>query len=294
MPLPTRQLTFGSYTFPLTFQESDRVNALAMDKQKVPFNYGEHIQPNTNSGARTVEIKGAVGSLIQGSLNNFLATAADLEAERRLLAGLQLSGKQQLYVGTGQYLEAYLESFDHKFWQDAFGFRYADWVIKFWAEDPRYFAPTLTTNHSSNTATSGVTTNNINVSTNGNVRTFPTAKFTAGASTVGTGPFIQITNGTVSLKVIFSQLVMSANSVLAIDCDPRPDHRTIAAVYTASGASPSNALQYALVTDFINNYDISEWFPFIDPISGLVWSYGFMNGAGGTYTFDLSFQDRWM
>lgn len=290
-PLP--QLSFGTYTFPVTFQETSRTLTLAFDKKKIPFNWGEQIAPNTSMNGRTIEIGGAVGSMITGSLGNVLSSATDLEAERRLLAALQAKGRQALFVGAQQYIMAYLESFEHKFFQDAFGFRYADWVLKFFADDPRYLSPTPTTTTHSNTAASGVSTNTLPLTTTGNVRTYPVLTFTAGAATVGAGPYVEITYGGLTLGVKFSMLTMVAGSTLVITCDPRPNTRSIAAVYTAGGPA-TNALQYCAITDFSNDYDLTEWFPFIDPGIIQTLSYGFAAGSGGAYTFSTTVTDRWL
>jgi hypothetical protein len=292
------QFSFGTYNFPATFQESKRSTTLALDKQKVPFNYGAHAPSNTNSDARVIELKGPVGSLVVGSGLNTLVTADDLEKERRLLAGLQIQGRQELVISDLQYCFAYLETFSHVMWQDAFGHRYADWVLTFWVDDPRYFAITPTTTTQSKTATSGLTTNTISISTQGNCRAYPQFTFTSTGGAGNANPYVAITNtggGGQVIGIGFSLLSMAAGSVLAIDCDPRPNHRAVVATYTPSGAASINGLQFCAISDFANTYDLSEWMPFIDPAGlSLVLSYGFINGGGQTYNFNVNWSDRWM
>ena len=292
MPI-TSQFSFGTYIFPVTFQETSRVVTLAFDKKKVPFNYGESVAANTGPSSRAIEIVGPVGSMIIGSAGNTLLTAADLEAERRLLAGLQLTGRQALFVGPTQYILAYLESFEHKFWQDAFGYRYADWTLKFYADDPRYWSPAQTT---TSLTGSGSTTYSFGVSTNGNVRAYPSCKFTITSGSI-TGPFLGVTNAaSLQNRVSFSTLTMNSGDILALECDPRPNIRSIAAVYTPSGGVAQNALQFAKITDFSNNYDLTEWFPFINPPqieSGISLVYG-ANSGSGAYTFTAAWNDHWL
>ncbi len=291
------QLSFGPYTFPITFQETSRLVTLAFDKKKVPFGWGESVAPNTSPSARVIEISGPVGSLITGSAGNVLSTAADLEAERRLLAGLQSQGRLPLYVGTQQYILAYLESFEHKLWQDAFGFRYADWTLKFYADDPRYVSVSPQT--LSYPLESG-TVEYIPINPLGNVRAYPSCTFVS-AWTSGspqTGPFIQVTNGanTATCRVTFSKLSMTNGSTLAINCDPRPNARSAAAIYTPLGGAPQNALQYCAITDFQNDYDLSEWFPFFNPPqveTGIQFAFGFV-AASGNYAFHASWNDQWL
>jgi len=309
----TPQLSFGSgaqrYLFPVTFQEISRTVTLAFDKKKIPFNYGEDVDRNTGASARDIVISGPVGSLIQGSVSQQtnagiqLASAADLEAERRLLGGLQLLGRQALYVGPNQYIFAYLESFEHKFWQDAYGMRYADWTLKFYADDPRYYSvsPTLV---GSSTPITVSTIQSVSATTTGNVRAYPTCTFTASGGTLSQ-PYIGIqrsaANGSGLIQVRFSLLngvnAMVAGSTLVIECDPRPNKRSVCAVYTAPGKQPVNALMYLNVAnaDFTNSYDLSEFFPFIEPPqveTGLTLFYGAI--TTGSYTFTAQWNDRWL
>src|ERR1700722_17219722 len=119
---PTRQIVFGNdtdqYVFPLTFQEQSRNLKLALMKQRVPFNWGDHSPPNTSVNGRDVTIIGDIGSLLYGSNNNQLVTANDLEAERAILAGLQTLGRQKLWTRWDRFVYAYLAEFDFKYFQD--------------------------------------------------------------------------------------------------------------------------------------------------------------------------------
>lgn len=275
---PARQISFGSYLFPITAQETSRVTTLAFDKKKVPFNYGESVSLNSSLSARDIVITCAVGSLIQGSNDNILATNADLENERRLLAGLQLNGRQALQVGEQQFIYCFLESFEHKFFADAFGFRYADWTLKFYCDDPRYIS-TTPSNHSGGASGSFIPV------ISGNVRSYPSCVFSGS----GSAPFINIasTSGT-QLSVTFSKLTM--NGTLSIVCDPRTNNRSQCAVYNGT-----NALAYAAITDFHNDYDLTEWFPFFNPPqieTGMTFSWGF--ASGGTGTFLCEWADLWI
>jgi hypothetical protein len=283
----TPQLAFGSYLFPITFQETSRLVTLPFDKKHIPFNYGDMVAVNTSPSARDIQISGPVGSLIVGSSGNTLVTAADLEAERGLLAGLQLLGRQALWVGPQQYIFAYLESFEHKFWQDAYGWRVADWVLKFYCDDPRYYS-------SLQTMMSDTVGANLGMTTVGNVRTYPTFTFSLSSGS-GIGPYVTASASTGSLMVRFSQLIMVAGSTLVIQCDPRPNTRSAAALYTAAGVTV-NALQYISVAnnDLSNNYDVGEWFPFIDPHDGGInLIHGFTSGSP-TCTFTAQYNDRYL
>lgn len=292
----SNQFVFGNdnqqYIFPLTFQEADRNLKLGVSKQRIPFGWGDHIPPNTNVQARDVNLVGSVGSLIYGSGGNQLINYNDLEAERSILAGLQALGRQKLWGRPDRYLLAYLIEFDFKFQQDGGLFRYADWNLKFQADDPRYYSKTVHT----------FTQNNINNTTaqsyaatqSGNVKSYPIFTLTtnAGANT-GPSPFVLVTIGGKTLKVTFSKLTMQGSETLVVRCDPRPENRLIGAVYTNASGQQLNAMQYINgAGDLINTLDFTEFFPFIPPSGGQL-GFGCATGSPN-YNMTLSFQDMWI
>jgi hypothetical protein len=266
----TRQLAFGTYLFPLTFQEQDRGLKLALDQKRVPFLFGDHMPPNSNVKAREITLVGTLGTGVIGSSGTTLETYNDLETERTLLAGLQNMGRQSLFTRFDRFQNAYLSEFEFKFMQDGGLFRYADYQIKFIADDPRYYG--LSAYTISGVAGAGI---DALVSTGpthlGNTNAFPTFTFTCTAGTGqvgGTGPYVELTSGASTLIVGFSKLVMFGGDTLVVQCDPRPEYRCRGAVYTPNGQPPQNAFQYCQTSDFTNGIDFTEFFPFVPPGSG--------------------------
>src|SRR5271165_686110 len=134
----TRQIAFGTYKFPLTFQEQSRNLKMALDQRRVPFLIGDQMPPNSSVKGREISIAGTIGTGIIGSAGTTIQTYNDLENERALLAGLQTVGRQSLFTRYDRYCNAYLSEFDFKFIQDGGLYRYADYTLKFIADDPRY------------------------------------------------------------------------------------------------------------------------------------------------------------
>jgi hypothetical protein len=297
---PTRQLVFGNdtnqYVFPLTFQETQRDLKLALMKQRVPFNWGDHCPPNTSVNGRDITFMGSVGSLLYGSNNNQLVTYNDLEAERTILSGLQTAGRQKLWSRWDRYCIAYLAEFDFKFQQDGGLFRYADWTLKFFADDPRYYSKLPSTITQSNIGTT--TAQSQSVTHNGNVKAYPTFTFTVNGlvgTNMSTGPYVMMAVGANIIKVVFSKLTIQGGDTLTVTCDPRPEHRIIAAVYTNSSGVSLNALQYINgATDLVNTLDYTEVFPFIpNGVAGCDLIYGMVSG-GPNYNVTLTWSDTWL
>lgn len=265
-----RQFSFGSYTFPLTCQMKSNNLKLASDNKKVPFNYGSQISSKGSVGQREIELTMEMGSTIIGSDGvTILATAADLIKERNLIAGLQSQGRQQLWTRDDRYLNAYMVEFADEPFLDAYGFRFSTWVMKFVADDPRYYSAVVYS------ASSGATLSNV-----GNVRSYPRISI----PTVATPLSFSIAGTGVAFSTI------PAGGALAIDCDPRPEHRVRAAVLTTSGVQ-SSALRYInpstdLTQPTSGNGDFSQIFPFIDP------------GTTPTFTCSntatISWNDTWL
>lgn len=291
-----RELQFGAYTFPLTFQEQSRILKAKLDRQVVPYATGEYISPQSNVGSREITFVGPIGSGLVASDGSTIVTATDLEDERALFSNLQSLGKQQLWVRSDRYCNAYLESFEHRFFQDGGVFRYADWLLKFVADDPRYFSAT------SHSTTSGTITDAVvhaiasgaNIQANNTTRAFPILKYTGACSKPYFG--IVYTSG-VQIAVTFSGLTMAAGDTLVLDTDPRPEHRMNAAIYTPNGGQPVNAMKYINpAADFANNYDTRFFFPFIEPPSAATaaQSVQYKSATVGSYTFNMTFQDTWL
>jgi hypothetical protein len=92
-------------------------------------------------------------------------------------------------------------------------------------------------------------------------------------------------------------LQMAPGDMLAIDCDPRPEHRAAACVLTTAGVR-KNAFQYInVVTDLHNTLDFSEVFPYIETalIGGSSQLFG-VQCAGNTlgYTCEVTWSDTWL
>jgi hypothetical protein len=286
-----REIVYGSYIFPLTFQEVTREAQLSVNRIKLPFNSGEFIGQSVQLIGRDVNIVGTIGSGMMGSGGNTLVTATDLENERSLLAGFQLT-TNNLWVRPDRYLKAKMSDFSHKFMQDGGGFRYADWDIKFIADDPRYYSTTV---HSANSGqiTSTAKTNFAASQDNlGNVNAFPTFVITGS----GTGPYVigaQTVSPSPYIEIRFSTLTMSAGDTLVISCDPRPEVRQICAQWTHSGVTV-NALPYCVpATDLFNNLDARYVLPYMDPVN-LTSFYCGMTGGSPNYNCTVTWQDTWI
>ncbi len=297
---PTRQFVFGNdanqYVFPLTFQEAQRNLKLALSKQHVPYNWGDHSPPNTSVAGRDVNLVGSVGSLIFGTNNTQLVTYNDLETERCILAGMQVLGRQKLWSRWDRYCIAYLAEFDFKFLQDGGLFRYADWNLKFVADDPRYYGKTGQTFTQS--GITNTTTHTAAVTHNGNVKSYPTFVFTCNGTPPtanGSGPYVSASVGGAILQVAFSKLSMKNGDILTIVCDPRPEHRIISAVYTGASGIQYNGLQFINgASDFLNTLDFSEAFPFIpNGNAGCTLAYG-MTGGSPNYSMTITWSDTWI
>jgi hypothetical protein len=289
-----RQIQFGGYIFPLTFQEKDRNLKMMLDRRKLAMNFGEYIDGAANVGGRDVEIAGDVGSLVRGSAGGVLQTAADLELERTVLAGLQVLGKQPLWVRPDRYLHALMSEFDFKFMPDGGAFRYATWDVKFIADDPRYYST------QQNTFSMGPFTDTAQhthaISHLGNVKAFPTIVIT-GACTHPT-IWTQTSDGSKQVSVRFSKLTMIAGDTLTIQCDPRPEYRNNAVVYTPSGGIAQNGMKYINpASDFGNTWDARQFFPLIE--TNLYGGYagqlfGVQSTVAGSYSVSVTFNDTWL
>lgn len=285
-----RQITYGPYTFPLTFQETNRLVSLALDKRKVQFNTGDYVAPNSAPQGRVIAISGAVGSGMMGTAGNILQSDTDLENERAALAGLQLAGPQRLYVRYDRYINALLETFDFAFHQDGGAFRYADYKLNFYAADPRYYSTISTTTTYGPFTDSALHVNTILHA--GNTRSWPTITITGAC----VAPSIYIAQGTKMIKVTFGLLTMVAGDQLVIQCDPRPEFRNIVAQLTPYGQSTVNAMQYVRISDFFNTLDYAQFFPFIESaqFSAGTQTFGVSNTASGNYTVAVVYQDTWL
>lgn len=205
-PQSWRMFQFGPYLFPVTFQERSRDSKMALIKKKLPFTPGDYNPGNTSMNGRTTELFGSVSTGMRGFSGNLITNQDAVEAERSYLAGLQSLGKQSLYVRSDRFLWAWMEDFTIT-QTDGVGFRMFDWVVKFYADDPRYYGsnsaagnnpgnnPNIITssglpNMNSVTYTGGNGPGNAshNFSHNGNAQSFPIFVLTAtGASSGGPG-----------------------------------------------------------------------------------------------------------
>lgn len=258
-----RQFQFGTFLFPLTFQEESREVKLAADIRKIPFQYGEYLDWASSLTGRDITLVGDVGSGLIGSTGSVLQTAADLEAERAVLAGLQAKGLQQLWSAPDKFCWAYMMSFKHSFFKEGGAHRFAAWTLTFKAPDPRYYS--AAPNQFLFNSGSAITTNTLQtqlVTHLGSARAYPTVTF-VGVMNV---PVVTVSNNTTgqSTTLRFSGLIMSAGDRLQVICDPRPENRRICALWTPNGGVPQNALKFVNpVLDIITNYDPSELLPWI-------------------------------
>lgn len=288
-----RQYQFGSYQFPLTFQQRNHNVKQLFDRRKVSMNYGEYIDPAVTIAGRDIAIGGDIGSLVYGASGSQLFTNDDLELERSIIAGLQLQGKQPLWSRPDRYLIATMTEFDFKFMPDAFAHRVATWELKFVADDPRYYSTFQ------NTVSGGPYTDTaahtLAVSHQGNTRAFPFITLTGAC----THPTIAISNPSPAhlIGVTFSGLTMGAGDTLVVKCDPRPEYRNTVATYTTGGVS-TNALKYMNPsTDFANSWDARFFFPFIETsLYGGYLSQVFsaQSTVAGNFTASLSWNDTWI
>jgi hypothetical protein len=304
MAAPTPWITFGGYTFPITGQEKTRSLKLAGDRKKIPNNYGEFMPYNSSVAGRDIEVVAQIGSNINSpQFSRTILTAADVEAERAFLNGLQMQGRQQLIssITVDRFCLAYLSEFDHNFEQDAYGQRLANWDLKFVADDPRYYGMSTYTKtlvaSAGGAATYAVAASHIGSSqawpvfTITGACTHPTIFISQGGSTAPTS-----TPTSAVVGVTFSGLTMLAGDTLVITTDPRPENRNVAVVYTpVSTGIPINGLRYAALNDYFNSLDLSTWFPYIQAtqiFNGNQWIG--VTATGGSFSAVATYLDTWM
>lgn len=276
-----REIKFGLYIFPLTFQEQSRSAKLKADTRALPFNYGDYQDPNSSLAGRDITITGEIGTGLQGGKSGTnLITATDLENERAFFGAIQAQGRQKLFVRGDRYCNAFLNEFTHAFMQDGGGFRYATWTLKFHADDPRYY--------STNPIVVGpFTTTSGAITQNGTARAYPIITINGPV----TNPTVTMIDGATgkTIAVTFTTTVASGDKIV-ITCDPRPENRRIVAQYIFASGTVANALQYITVpTGFANNLDASEIFPFLNPAGNTT---TITVTAGGSYT--LTYNDTWL
>jgi hypothetical protein len=272
---------------------------MVSDRKHVPFNYGDHIPPNGSVGGRDIELTVDVGSMLIGASNTPLVTAHDLETERTQLSFLQRAGRQPLWCTNDRYCLAYLSEFDNAPFQDGGLMRYSTWDLKFIADDPRYYST------NPNTYSIDPITDNANhaftISHAGNIRAYPKIIITCHGTdnTVANGgiPQIGMSSSLGSLNIKFSLLAMYDTDQLIIDCDPRPEHRSQAAIYYHTGQS-INALKYIQpTTDLYNDVDFSEVFPYVEAAVNDPGTQTFavrMQTGTPNYSFAISWNDTWL
>jgi hypothetical protein len=290
------QIAYGGYRFPLTAQVTENAIKLGADIKKVPFGFGAHVPPNTTPAERTITIVGMMGTGVTGALGNVLQNYTDLENERVLMiAGMGGGRRLPLYTRFDRYCMAYVLEFTWKPMQDGGLFRYAEFTVKFLADDPRYFYHTLNSGSASVGPFTAAGTNTLTVTNNGNMNAYPVCTFTG----AGTAPYIGVIapNGSMSVgfsgQTITNPFSMVAGDTLVIDTDPRPEHRCRAAIYTHS-AIQTLALQYIAPGDYaINSLDFSEFFPFIPPGGACTWQFGMASGTI-SYMFAIAFRDTFL
>lgn len=279
-----RELSFGTYTFPLTFQEITRQSRVAVNRQKLPFNYGEYSSGYTTLSGRDIEISGAVGSGLIGSSNAKIITETDLENERSLLAGLMDQGAQQLYVRPDRYINAQLIDFDHRF-MDGTSFRFADWVLKFYAGDPRYYSTNpISVNGGPYT---DAVQHTLTINGLGNTKAWPTITITGAC----TRPFVAIAAPSGYIGMTFSKLTMTAGQTLTIYTDPRPETIQNPIIYSGSAAPGLSLLNPA--NDLANSLDSRYFFPFISP-TPTASTLTVSSAVAGSYTVAVVYRDTWI
>ncbi len=286
-----RELVFGTFIFALSAQEVSRLQKLNMTKAPIPFTYGDYVHNNQFPKGRELQFMATVGSGMVGTSGSSIQTADDLEAERSALAALQDRNLQRLWTRPDRYLNAYLESFDNKPMQDGGAFRFADWDLKFFAPDPRYYGATLNTFTSGSITSTAVQTRT--VSHGGNTKVFPVITITG----AGTNPSVYIQQASGKYIQLTFTLTMAAGDQLVITTDPRPENRQIAAQYTPSGGSVTNALKYiAVPAGFANNLDARYIFPFIEAtdIAGGTQTLGVQLTGSPNYTYTIAYRDTWL
>jgi hypothetical protein len=315
-PQQWRMLQFGTYLFPVTFQERNRDQKLALVKKKLPFNPGDFVPGNSSVSGRTLEFYGSVSTGMIGFGGKLIKTQTDLEAERQYLAGLQDLGRQSLYVGADRFIWAYLEDFSYSF-QDSGGFRVADWSAKFYCDDPRYYGASSWQENSGTSSQGGLPNMNTiiyqasglaagpagnphAIVQDGNTKAFPIFVLTVTAGSYQSPQFIMstypVTAGAPNsayrqqgMGMTFSKFnnaaPMGVGDQLVVICDPRPEYSLISATYYQgggwpTGGSPVNALAYVVPGngDLINNVDWQYFLPWIS-------SSTVDDGSGGMNTF---------
>jgi len=293
-----RQFAFGTYLFPLTFQEKSRDLKLGIDQKRVPMLIGDHIPPATNVKGREINLVGTVGAGMIGISGSVLETADDLEAERAVLAALQNQGRSSLFSRYDRYQNAYLTEFSFNYQQDGGAFRYADYDLKFIADDPRYYGINATVEGPS-TVTSTTSPYIVSATHQGNTFSFPVFTFTGlrAANLVSAiGPYVECTYGGNHIIVTFSQLSLMGGDTLVVTCDPRPEYRAKGAVYTPSGALPQNGMIYIQPADYQNTLDFRYFFPLIYPgTTATTLQAGCVGGDPNVdFSVEISYLNTWL
>ncbi|MGH7745629.1 MAG: hypothetical protein ACREQ5_12685, partial [Candidatus Dormibacteria bacterium] len=237
---------------------------------------------------REITLVGSVGTGVLGSGGVALSDYNTLEAERALLAGMQVQGRQKLFTRWDRYLNAYLSEFDFKFHQDGGLYRYADWTLKFLADDPRYYGQ-YSANSASGFLSAGVTS--FSAHHNGNVPSFPVFTFT-GTLSGCSAPLVGVSAGAASLSLKFSKLSLASGETLTVICDPRPEYRNVAAIYNNISNVKFNALQYINgPADLVNTLDYTQFFPFVPP--GVA-AQSLTVGCSGYMNYSVAWLDTWL
>ena len=295
-----REIQFGPYVFPLTMQERNRDQKLALLKKKIPFTPGDYNPANVSFVGASTEIYGPVGvNILSGILdaklgyNKLILTPDDVESERAYLAGLQAQGALPLWVRPDRFVFAKLEDFNHSF-TDGTSWKMADWVCKFYMQDPRYYgtvAQVFSVKESSDPGGGGSQYSKT-VAQNGTTKSFPTFTFKGRFN----GPAVMIDYGNgAHIKLCFSQLNSGSDDKLTIYCDPRPESQQVPAVWIHNGVA-QNAMSQVQPSDFSNTMDYQYFLPYIDTSK-----YGqgtqtvkFGTTGGGSYTFSAAYYDTYI
>jgi len=279
-------MVFGAYNFPLTCQVKTDSQKIGLDQKRVPFNFGDQIPLNTNFAAKEVNIVGLVGSGLVGSSGATIVSANDLEAERVKLQGLANQGHTFLFTRWDRFRLAFLSELQCNPEQDYGEWRYATFDAKFICDDPRAYG---ITQHSETGSVSGSTPFSFTATHGGNIVAFPQITITGLGMTdaaAGNGPIIGMEVGGNVQQIAFSTLALKGGDTLVINCDPRPENRCIAAVYTPSGGSPQNAMGFVRPTDYTQEIDFTEFFPFIPPGAGCTFYVSCTSGGNFDVTVD--------
>lgn len=294
------QISFGNdstltsfvdrYIFPFTTQISSNTLKTVGDSKKVPFGFGTQM-PSPSLSSREIVITCDQGSLISyqnspsssppvhrvpitySGILGTLLTAADLEAERNLLAYLQAKGPQKLFLSSDRFLLAYLSEFSDDPFMDAYGFRLASWKLTFTANDPRYYGITA---NSITSASPGL----YPVSHLGNTRSYPTFNSSAGSSiSIGNAQ-----NGFVSVTGL------QGNGY----SDPRQRDSNQYASFGPVGSIYANT-RIVGVRNFRNTRDFSEPFPYIESSSvDPNQQYVGFSSITSSNQFNMNWLDTWL